>query len=566
MAVIKQIERDYPDALYHDGLDVVTTLDLDWQQAAQRLAQLHLDEINHPTTPGKVPANATDAALVAMDPYTGQVLTMLGSPDYFDESIDGNVNAALALRQPGSALKPFTYSAALDPNQPDPWTAGTVLLDVSTPFITRKLQSYTPANFGLVEHGPVTIREALASSFNIPAVITLDHVGIQAMVTLANNAGLTSLAQNTAVDLAITLGGGEVRLLDMAQAYSIFPNGGYRVEPTFLLKVTDRKQNQVLYQWQPTPLGSTAQTTRLIDPRVAYLISNILSDNQARLRGFGLNSALNIGRPAAAKTGTTTDFRDNWVMGFTPNLVVGVWVGNADNTPMVDVTGVSGAAPIWNAFMREVLNGQPELDFTEPPGIVTRSICTMSGLLATPECPRQRVELYIDGTQPTQPDNVYQTFTIDRLTGQLADNSTPPDRRVDKVFAVLPQEARDWGLAQRNPAAAGRRGGSGDRQHRRSAPARARSVHHLPDFAADARRHPAAPLDGGRAAGHPVRDLPARRSDPRHGGRIAVGTVVDAPARRSRPDGDGSLGGRHDADQRRRPVQRHHLRAAAESR
>ena len=446
MAVIKQLERDYPDAMYHDGLDVVTTVDLDWQEAAQRFAQQHLDELNYPTAAGRVPANAHDAALVAMDPYTGQILTMLGSPDYFDESIDGAVNAALAMRQPGSALKPFTYSAAFDPTRPDPWTAGTVLLDVSTPFITRRLESYTPANFGLVEHGPVTIREALASSFNIPAVVTLDHIGIQAMVQLANNAGLTSLAQNTTVDLSITLGGGEVRLIDMAQAYSIFPNGGYRVEPQYLLQVTDHKTDQVLFRYQAKALGSASQTPRLIDARVAYLISNIISDNSARLRGFGPNSALNIGRPAAAKTGTTTDFRDNWVMGFTPNLVVGVWVGNADNTPMIDVTGVSGAAPIWNSFMREVLNGQPELDFTEPPGMVRREICTMSGLLATPECPRQRTELYIDGTEPTAPDNVYQTFTLNKLTGQLADNSTPADERVQKVFAVLPQEARDWGL------------------------------------------------------------------------------------------------------------------------
>ncbi len=208
--------------------------------------------------PSKVPANATDAALVAMDPYTGQVLTMLGSPDYFDENIDGAVNAALALRQPGSALKPFTYAAAMNPDRPDPFTAATMLLDVETPFVTRKLESYTPANFGQVEHGPVLVREALASSFNIPAVITLDRIGIDALVTLAANAGLTSLASNTSVDLAITLGGGEVRLLDMAQAYSVFPNGGYRVQPTFLLKVTDRKADQVIYQWQPTAarLGS----------------------------------------------------------------------------------------------------------------------------------------------------------------------------------------------------------------------------------------------------------------------------------------------------------------------
>ncbi|MFN8448109.1 MAG: penicillin-binding transpeptidase domain-containing protein [Anaerolineae bacterium] len=365
-----------------------------------------------------------------------------------------------------------------------------MILDVQTPFVTRRLESYSPANFGLVEHGPVTIREALASSFNVPAVVTLDHVGIPAMVELAANAGLTSLAENTTVDLSITLGGGEVRLLDMAQAYSIFANGGYRVQPSFILSVTDRKADQVLYQWQPTPPGATSATVRVLDERIAYIISNILSDNQARLRGFGLHSALNIGRPAAAKTGTTTDYRDNWVMGYTPNLVVGVWVGNADNTPMVDVTGVSGAAPIWNAFMREVLKGQPELDFSEPPGIVTADICTMSGLLATPECPRRRVELYVDGTQPTQPDNIYQTFTIDRLTGQLADDTTLPERRIERVYAVLPQEARDWGL--RNgiplpPLGAAVRVPDQDR----GLHARARPVHHLPAFTAAAAGHSA---------------------------------------------------------------------------
>ncbi len=448
MAVIKQLERDYPNQLYSDGLDVITTVDLDWQRQAQRIAQQQLDAVNHPPDPSKVPANANDAALVALDPYTGQVLTMLGSPDYFDEEIDGAVNAALALRQPGSALKPFTYSAAMNLDRPDPFTAATMILDVETPFVTRKLESYTPANFGQVEHGPVLVREALASSFNIPAVVTLDHIGIEPLVTLASNAGLTSLATNTNVDLAITLGGGEVRLLDMAQAYSIFPNGGYRVDPTFILKVTDRASgaDQVIYQWQQTPLGTTASTVHVLDQRIAYIISDILSDNSARIRSFGLNSALNIGRPAAAKTGTTTDFRDNWVMGYTPNLVVGVWVGNADNAPMVDVTGVTGAAPIWNAFMRAVLMGQPEQHFSEPTGIVTREICALSGLLATPECPRRRTELFIDGTEPTESDNIYQTFTLDSVTGLLADNSTPPERRVERVYAVLPQEARDWGI------------------------------------------------------------------------------------------------------------------------
>lgn len=439
MAVWKQLEREYPEALYSGGLEVTTTVDLNWQDTAQALVQQQLERLNHPPA-GRVPAEAHNAALVAIDPFTGQVLTMLGSPNYFDESIDGAVNAALALRQPGSALKPFTYAAAMDPQQAQPWTAATMILDVETPFITRKLESYTPANFGLVEHGPVLAREALASSFNIPAVVALEHIGISKLVELLKKAGIETLAENANIDLAITLGGGEVRLLDLTQAYSVFPNGGYRVQPVFILKVADHN-GKVLYQWQPP-----STQVRVIDERVAYIISDILSDDHARIPSFGSNSALNIGRPAAAKTGTTTDFRDNWIVGYTPNLVVGVWVGNADNTPMVNITGVSGAAPAWNAFMRAVLLGQPELDFTEPAGIVRHEVCATSGLLPTPACSLRKLELFVEGTVPTEPDNLYQQLVIDRETGLLADESTPPERRITQVFLMLPQEARDWGL------------------------------------------------------------------------------------------------------------------------
>ncbi|HYO87685.1 MAG TPA: transglycosylase domain-containing protein, partial [Candidatus Limnocylindrales bacterium] len=224
MAVIKQLERDYGDELLRGGLEVTTTLDLDWQNAAEAIMRQQLYAINHPLDPRRAPADAHNAALVSLDPHSGQILTMVGSPDYFDESIDGAVNATLAPRQPGSALKPFTYAAAFDPTLPDPYTAATMLLDVETPFVTRRLESYTPANYALVEHGPVSAREALASSLNIPAVETLDHVGINAMVQLASNAGLTTLAENPSLDLAVTLGGGEVRLLDLVQAYSIFAN------------------------------------------------------------------------------------------------------------------------------------------------------------------------------------------------------------------------------------------------------------------------------------------------------------------------------------------------------
>jgi penicillin-binding protein 1C len=439
MAVIRQLERDYPQAFYGAGLDVTTTLDLDWQRAAERITRQQLTYINQPTAE-RAAANAQNAALVALDPHSGQLLALLGSPDYFDEAIDGAVNAALALRQPGSALKPFTYAAAFDPTQESPWTAATMILDIETPFVTRRLESYTPANFALVEHGPVLARAALASSLNIPAVITLDHVGVEALVSLLDNAGVTTLTTNRNLDLSITLGGGEVRLLDLTAAYSIFANGGWRTEPVTLLRVAER-DGAVLYQWQPAP-----PTVRVIDERVAWLITDILSDDPARALGFGLNSMLNIGRPAAAKTGTTTNFRDNWIVGYTPNLVVGVWIGNADNTPMVDVTGVSGAAPIWNVFMREVLLGQPELSFVQPPGMVRVEVCALSGLLPTTACPRRKLEWFIGSTQPTAHDNLYQVFTIDRETGMLADETTPPEGRVEQTYVVLPQEARDWGI------------------------------------------------------------------------------------------------------------------------
>jgi penicillin-binding protein 1C len=440
MAAIRQLERDHPAALAAGGLRVTTSIDLDWTRAAERLTNAALDGLNHPGDPARPPANANNAALVALDPHTGQILVLLGSPDYFDESIDGAVNAALAPRQPGSTLKPFTYAAALDPMRPDAWTAGTTLLDVRTPFVTRRLESYTPLNYGLVEHGAVSMREALASSLNIPAVVALDHVGIGAMIELAANAGLTSLAQNTNLDLAVTLGGGEVRLLDLVQAYSIFPNGGTRVDPTLILRIEDAEGREV-YQWR----ASTAQP-RVIDARVAWLITDMLSDDEARIMGFGRNSALNIGRPAAAKTGTTTDHRDNWIVGYTPNLVVGVWVGNADNTPMQDVTGVSGAAPIWNRFMRAVLVGQPEIDFARPAGLSQTAICIPSGLLPTPRCPRTRLEWYIDGTAPRAADDWYQSVVLDRATGWVADENTPPERRVERIYAVYPPAARAWAI------------------------------------------------------------------------------------------------------------------------
>ncbi len=436
-AVWDQLQRDYPEALYAGGLDVTTTLDLDWQHAARDIARRKLEELNTPTY-NEPSHNAHNAALVAQDPHTGQVLVMLGSPDYFDTRISGAVNVALALRQPGSALKPFTYAASFDPTRPDPWSPATVLLDVRTAFVTRKMESFVPANFSLQEHGPVRIRTALASSFNIPAVITLEHVGLSTLAHLFNDVGVTTLTNPKQFDLAVTLGGGEVRLFELTAAYSVLANGGKRVPSTMILEVRDHASGDILYEWTQ-PEGD-----QVIDARVAWLITDILSDNNARIPSFGAHSVLNIRRPAAAKTGTTTDFRDNWTMGYTPNLVVGVWVGNADNSPMLQVTGVSGAGPIWNEFMTTVLRGKPSLSFERPDGLVQAEVCAISGLLPTDDCALRVVDWFIEGTVPTEYDTWHQRFVIDAATGLLADENTPEDRRVERVYLVLPAEAQAW--------------------------------------------------------------------------------------------------------------------------
>lgn len=431
-----QLERDYPAVIYQGGLEVTTTLDLDWQYTAETVALRQVTALNAPQD-GKPPHNVHGAALVALDAHTGQVMAMLGN---VDEGHGSAINMALAPRQPGSTLKPFTYALSFNPDQLQPWTPATMILDVATPFITQEMSSYTPSNYGLVEHGPVLIREALASSYNIPAVVALNHVGLPALLDLLHKVGITTLQHPEKLGLSLTLGGGDVRLLDLTAAYAALARDGRPITPSMILEVKDKAGN-VLYQWEQPPIEEYA-----IDPRVAYLITDILSDNEARLPAFGNHSALSLGRPAAAKTGTTTDFRDNWTMGYTPDVVVGVWAGNPDNTPMVDVSGVTGAGPIWNAFMREITKGTPETPFERPAGVEQAEICAGSGLLPTEYCPQKRLEWFIKGTLPTAKDTMFQPFTIDRRTGQLATDETPSTYRVVKVFKVLPQEARLWGL------------------------------------------------------------------------------------------------------------------------
>ena len=439
------------DALRQGGLRVTTTLDLDWQQEGQAIVQRRLRQLKEDRR-APLSRRVDNAALVALDPQTGEILALVGSPDYFDDRIQGNVNAALSLRQPGSAIKPLTYAAAFDPARAQaagraPLNPATLVADVRTVFPTREGEPYVPLNYDLDFHGPVLLRDALGNSFNIPAVKVLQFIGVPALVDQAQRLGISSFVQTDDLGLALTLGGGEVRLLELTAAYGAFASGGRRVSPVAILKIENR-DGQALPGMGPTGPGA-----QVLSPQVAYLITDILSDNEARVRTFGRNSLLRLSgnRPAAVKTGTTTDWKDNWTVGYTPDLVVGVWVGNADNASMIGVSGVTGAAPIWHDFMETVLHNTPAQDFERPPGLVEMEICSDSGLLPTDLCPYRRQEIFIacpgQACAPTQADTMHQRISLDGRTMQRATPETPPAYRLDKVFWALPPELQEWARA-----------------------------------------------------------------------------------------------------------------------
>ncbi len=349
------------------GLIITTTLDLHIQKEAEAVVRDHLYRLNH--TPDAPPdRRVTSAAVVVMNPHTGEILALVGSPNYFDRSNAGAVNGALALRQPGSAIKPMVYAAAFDPAHPRPWGPSTLVLDARTRFPSPDGSLYIPQNYDLKWHGIVPVRVALGASFNVPAVKALQHAGLERFLALADRMGLDSLARVPRPGLALALGAGEVSLLELTRAYAILANGGTRV-PSRLIREVHFSDGHVLH-WP-----ETEPPVRALDPRVAYLVTDILTDRHARVPTFGLNSPLELDRPAAAKTGTTTDWRDAWTVGYTPDLVTGVWVGNWDNTPMEHLTGGEAAAPLWHVIMTFAHRGRPRRPFPRPKGIVDVSVC-----------------------------------------------------------------------------------------------------------------------------------------------------------------------------------------------
>jgi 1A family penicillin-binding protein len=424
--------------IYRSGFTVYTTLNPELQDAAQQAVKTQVDSL--------ADKHVTDGALVAIKPSTGEILAMVGSPDFNNDANAGQINMAVSpTRQPGSSIKPFTYLAAFEKG----WTPATLIWDVPTDFSPSGLPNdpnpkYVPTNFDLKYHGPITVRTALANSYNVPAVKTLQFVGVYGdtgMIAMAKRLGITTLTRND-YGLSLTLGGGEVSLLDMTSAYAVIANGGLKIPPVAILKIVDY-QGKTVYEYQQ-PAGE-----QVLRPQHAFLMQSILSDSAARAPVFGTNSILNLPFQVAAKTGTSNDSRDNWTLGFTPDLAVGVWVGNADYTPMQNTTGVTGAGPIWAQFMTYAVNaltgGNPS-PFVIPPGIEQHTICTVSGTAPSSFCPSQREEYFASDQPPLPPeDDLWKKINIDTWTNLEASAECTNDY-TDEVMAlnITEEWARNW--------------------------------------------------------------------------------------------------------------------------
>ncbi|MDD4319504.1 MAG: penicillin-binding protein 1C [Candidatus Peribacteraceae bacterium] len=399
-----------------EGLtEVRTTIDLSLQREAERIVGRQLEALQD--------RNVTSAAVVVLDAHDGDVLAMVGSADYFDDAHDGAVNVAVAPRQPGSALKPFTYALALERGD----TPATVVADVETQFLTEEGTPYVPRNYDYEYHGLVRYREALANSYNMAAVRVLERVGVSTLLSFLKDAGLSTLRRTPEhYGLALTLGDAETTLLELSRAYALFPRGGTTL-PLRTLLDDPREQGR-----------------RLLSEQTAWLIGDILSDNDARLEEFGGDSPLAFRRPVAAKTGTTRNSRDNWTVGFTPDRIVGVWVGNADNAPMRGTSGVTGAGPIFHDVMEAAVRDLPPDGFPQPSGIVQAEICRLSGKLPTPACTARTVESFRAGTVPTEEDDIFTAVPVDARNGLLASDTCDPSHVQMRTFAVFPPDVRAW--------------------------------------------------------------------------------------------------------------------------
>ncbi|MCL4416769.1 MAG: penicillin-binding protein [Actinobacteria bacterium] len=405
--VKEQLIKQFGESMVESGgLQVTTTLDYKLQEKSEDIVKQEVDSA--------VGLRVGNGASVVINPKNGEILSMVGSKDFFAEEtsggkgkvpFEGQFNVITqGLRQPGSSIKPITYATALSKG----YTASTLIMDTKTVFPDQGGKDYIPVNYDGKYHGPIQMRFALGNSFNVPAVKMVALVGLKSVLQTAYDMGISTLAptseNQSKFGLSLTLGGGEVIPLEEAVAYSAFANGGYKVQPVSILKVVDRKGN-VLYEHK-----EQNSKEQVIKPEIAFIISHILLDNNARLTTFGSNSLINISsRQVAVKTGTTDDKRDNWVIGWTPNLLVASWVGNNDNSPMGSIaSGATGASPIWRRIMLEALKNRPVEDFKKPDNVEAVNIDAMAGGLPYDNRPT-RSEYFIKGTEPQTSSPVYKS-------------------------------------------------------------------------------------------------------------------------------------------------------------
>jgi 1A family penicillin-binding protein len=429
-----QLAKKYGEKTVEEGgLKVYTTLDLRLQEIAENAVKEGAEK-------NLKNSKSHNAALVAMDPKTGQILAMVGSKDYFGEQspagcisgknckFDPNVNIAVTPQQPGSSFKPYAYVTAFKKEKG--FSPASVLFDVVTDFGG----GYKPQNYSNNQRGPVSIRQALAGSLNIPAVKILALVGVEDVTQTARDLGITSPMSDCG--LSLVLGGCDVKLLDHVNGYASLATLGERHDKTSILKIEDRS-GKILEEFED-------KSERVLDPEAAYQVVDIMKDNGARTYVFGPNSSLTIpGREVAAKSGTANKWLDQWTLGFTPSLVAGVWSGNNDNSEPVQGSvsdGSQTAAPIWNKFMREALKDSPKEEFKHPDGMQRIAIDTLSGKLPTELSKDVHSELFASYNAPKERDNVHVAVKIDILTGQPATESTPPEQTTVKVFTNIHSE------------------------------------------------------------------------------------------------------------------------------
>jgi 1A family penicillin-binding protein len=382
-------------AVESGGLQVTTSLDYEIQKKAEDIVKSEVEKLKG--------YRVGNGAAIVSDPKTGEILSMVGSKDYFDTDSDGNFNVALANRQPGSSLKPVVYAAAMEKGH----TASTMLMDVKTDFPTEATGMYSPVNYDGKFRGPVQVRFALGNSLNIPAVKMLAKVGIRDTLEKGYEMGLDNWQPTqqamSSVGLSLVLGGREVSLMDEVTAYGVFANKGVKQEPITILKVTDNKGKKLFEH-------KKKDGQKVLSEEIAFIISHILLDNNARSNAFGAFSLLNVaGKTVSVKTGTTDEKRDNWTIGYTPSYVVGVWVGNNDNSPMnpAIASGVTGASPIWNKIMTEVLKGKRDEPPQKPNNVIAMQIDAVGGGLPTDGKPT-RSEYFVKGTEPTSESSIYK--------------------------------------------------------------------------------------------------------------------------------------------------------------